>query len=129
MIAYLAFGAEDAQSTAAFLNVACEQAGVGNRVREVTIDPDDPGAVERYGSTLVSLAQRQWPVPWFDNSYTRSQLGYAPLVAAGSSGRDRRPGCAASARSTRVRSARDGQESLTIQAALTWSKLMMTVER
>jgi dihydroflavonol-4-reductase len=77
--AYLAFGAEDSQSTAAFLNVACEQAGVANRVREVTIDPDDPGAVERYGSTLVSLAQRTWPVPWFDNSYTRSQLGYTPV--------------------------------------------------
>ncbi len=77
--AYLAFGAEDAQSTAAFLNVACELAGVTNRVREVAIDPGDPAAAERYGTTLVSLAQRRWPVPWFDNSYTRSRLGYAPV--------------------------------------------------
>jgi len=79
---YLAFGAEDAQTTAAFLNVACEVAGVANRVREVAIDPGDPAAAERYGTTLVSLAQRRWPVPWFDNSYTRSQLGYDPLPLA-----------------------------------------------
>lgn len=78
--AYLAFGAEDAQSTAAFLNVACEQAGVAHRVRDVTIDPNDPAAEARYGSTLVSLAQRRWPVPWFDNSYTRAQLGYQPVA-------------------------------------------------
>lgn len=76
--AYLAFGAEDAMTTAAFLNVACEVAGVEHRVAEVRIDPDDQGAVERYGETLVRLAQRSFPVPWFDNAYTREHLGYAP---------------------------------------------------
>jgi nucleoside-diphosphate-sugar epimerase len=76
--AYLAFGGEDAQTTAAFLNVACEVAGVEHRVAEVRIDPDDQAAVERYGTTLVGLAQRSWPVPWFDNSYTRAQLDYGP---------------------------------------------------
>jgi nucleoside-diphosphate-sugar epimerase len=76
--AYLAFGAEDARTTAAFLNAACEVAGVAHRVAEVRIAPDDPVAVQRYGTTLVGLAQRTWPVPWFDNSYTKAQLGYAP---------------------------------------------------
>ncbi len=76
--AYLAFGREDAMTTAAFLNVACEVAGADHRAAEVTIDPDDPGAVERYGATLVELAQRRYPVPWFDNAYTRELLGYDP---------------------------------------------------
>jgi dihydroflavonol-4-reductase len=75
---YLAFGAEDAQTTAAWLNVACEVAGVPHRVDEVVIDADDPQAVGRYGVTLVALAQRRFPVPWFDNSRTRADLGYAP---------------------------------------------------
>jgi dihydroflavonol-4-reductase len=77
--AYLAFGHEDAMTTAAFLNAACESAEVPYRVAEVTIDPADPAAAERYGDTLVELAQRQFPVPWFDNSYTRERLGYRPV--------------------------------------------------
>jgi dihydroflavonol-4-reductase len=76
---YLAFGQEDATTTAAFLNVACEVAGVDHRIAEVTIDPGDETAAERYGSTLVALAQHRFPVPWFDNSYTRRQLDYTPL--------------------------------------------------
>jgi dihydroflavonol-4-reductase len=75
---YLAFGAEDAQSTAAFLNLACEAAGVSHRIAEVVLDPSDPEAVERYGATLVDLAQRPFPVPWFDNTTTRQTLSYAP---------------------------------------------------
>jgi dihydroflavonol-4-reductase len=75
---YLAFGAEDAQTTAAWLNVACEVAGVPQRVDEVVIGPDDAEAVKLYGVTLVALAQRRFPVPWFDNSRTRSELGYSP---------------------------------------------------
>jgi dihydroflavonol-4-reductase len=76
---YLAFGREDAMTTAAFLNVACEVVGTENRIAEVTIDPADPAAAERYGSTLVALAQHRFPVPWFDNSYTRELLGYEPV--------------------------------------------------
>ena len=75
---YLAFGQEDAQTTAVFLNLACEVAGVGHRVAETTVDPDDPATVARYGETLVDLATRTWPVPWFDNSHTRATLCYAP---------------------------------------------------
>ena len=75
---YLAFGAEDARSTAAWLDVALEVAGQERRITEVAIDPSDPSAEERYGATLVELAQRTFPVPWFDNSATRAELGYSP---------------------------------------------------
>ena len=75
---YLAFGAEDAQSTAAWLNVALEVAGADHRIAEVSIDPDDLDARARYGDTLVDLAHRRFPVPWFDNSATRAELGCSP---------------------------------------------------
>jgi hypothetical protein len=78
--AYLAFGREDATTTAAFLNVALEVAGLDQRVAEVRIVPDEEqAAIERYGETLVALARRQFPVPWFDHSYTQEQLGYTPM--------------------------------------------------
>ncbi len=76
---YLAFGREDAQTSAAFCNLACEVAGVDHRVAEVLVDPDDPEARRFYGDTLVELATRRWPVPWFDNTVTRQTLGYAPV--------------------------------------------------
>lgn len=75
---YLAFGAEDARSTAAWLNVALEVAGDDRRITEVRVDATDAGAVERYGQTLVDLATREFPVPWFDNTVTRQELGYDP---------------------------------------------------
>jgi nucleoside-diphosphate-sugar epimerase len=75
---YLAFGREDAQSTAAFLNVALEVAGRDDRVADVVIDADDTEALARYGPSLVSLAQRTFPTPWFENSHTRTELGYEP---------------------------------------------------
>ena len=75
---YLAFGREDAMTTASWLNAACEVAGVTHRVAEVVIDPGDEDMVDRYGSTLVTLSQRRFPVPWFDNRVTRQQLGYQP---------------------------------------------------
>jgi dihydroflavonol-4-reductase len=75
---YLCFGMEDAQTTATFLNVACEVAGVDHRIAELKIDPDNPEHLKRFGETLVDLSQRQYPVPWFDNSITRRELDYAP---------------------------------------------------
>jgi nucleoside-diphosphate-sugar epimerase len=75
---YLCFGQEDAQTTAAWLNVACEVAGVSHRIGELTVDPDNPEQARRYGETLVSLSQRQYPVPWFDNTITRRELDYRP---------------------------------------------------
>lgn len=79
---YLAFGREDAATTAEFLNVACQVAGVGHRIAEVRIGPDDADALARYGETLVDLARRRFPVPWFDNSYTRELLSYTPVPLA-----------------------------------------------
>ena len=76
---YLAFGAEDAMSTAQFLNTACELAGVAHRVEDVRIEPGDPQALERYGPSLVALAAREFPVPWFDNERTRETLDYDPV--------------------------------------------------
>jgi dihydroflavonol-4-reductase len=78
-VTYLAFGAEDAQTTASFLNVACEVAGVEHRVGERVVETYDPALAEVFGPTLLDLAQRSWPVPWFDNSHTREQLDYRPL--------------------------------------------------
>jgi dihydroflavonol-4-reductase len=75
---YLLFGKEDAQTNAVFLNTACEVAGVDHRVAELKIDPNNPEHVATYGETLVELAQRHYPVPWFDNTITRQDLGYAP---------------------------------------------------
>ena len=76
---YLAFGAEDAMTTAQFLNTACELAGVEHRVEELRIDPADPQALERFGPSLVALSARQYPVPWFDNEQTRETLDYDPV--------------------------------------------------
>jgi dihydroflavonol-4-reductase len=75
---YLAFGAEDAQSTASWLNLACEVAGSPHRVAEAQVDPSDPDHLARYGATLIELSQRRFPVPWFDNARTRSELHYHP---------------------------------------------------
>ena len=76
---YLAFGAEDAMTTAEFLNVACEIAGVEHRVQDVRIEPGDSAALERYGPSLMALGARTFPVPWFDNEHTREVLGYDPV--------------------------------------------------
>ena len=77
---YLCFGQEDAQTTAAWLNLACEVAGVSHRIAEASVDPNDPEDVRRYGETLVSLSQRRYPVPWFDNTITRRDLEYEPRL-------------------------------------------------
>jgi nucleoside-diphosphate-sugar epimerase len=75
---YLAFGREDARSTAAFLNLALEIAGLEHRVADVVVDAGDRDAIARWGPSLVSLAQRSFPTPWFDNTRTREELAYDP---------------------------------------------------
>ena len=75
---YLAFGLEDALPMTEFLNRACAAAGVPHRVQPVDIAGHED-AVERYGETVVALAGRAWPTPWYDNSYTRSTLDYDPV--------------------------------------------------
>jgi len=78
---YLAFGAEDAQSTASWLNVGCEVAGVAHRVADLVLDANRPveqGVVDRFGATQVALARRSFPEPWFDASRTRRELRIRP---------------------------------------------------
>jgi nucleoside-diphosphate-sugar epimerase len=76
---YLAFGREDAQTTASLLNLACEAAGVDHRVGEVKAVAGDQGQIDRFGATQVTLALRAWPTPWFDNLRTRKELAYRPV--------------------------------------------------
>ncbi len=78
---YLAFaGAEDVGSMAMFVNRAMEIAGNPNRVHEITVaDLDaDAGLRDRVGPSLDALARNTFPVPFFDNRYTRELLGYRP---------------------------------------------------
>jgi dihydroflavonol-4-reductase len=78
---YLGFGRpEDVCSMVAFCNLACEIAGSPHRVEEVTKDRlDDPEIMARVGPSLVALAKRNYPKPWFRNDQTVETLGYAPL--------------------------------------------------
>jgi dihydroflavonol-4-reductase len=78
---YLGFGRpEDVGGTPMFCNLACEVAGVDHRMREVSVaELDDPEVAARYGPTLVDLARKQFPEPFFDNHRTVERLGYAPL--------------------------------------------------
>jgi nucleoside-diphosphate-sugar epimerase len=78
---YLGFGRpEDVSSMVAFCNLACEVAGSPNRVQEVTTDQlDDPDVQARFGPSLIALAKRKYPTPWFRNEQTVERLGYEPL--------------------------------------------------
>jgi dihydroflavonol-4-reductase len=78
---YLAFAnADDVGSMALFVNRAMEIAGNPNRVHDITVaDLDaDPALRERVGPSLDALARTKFPVPYFDNTYTRELLGYRP---------------------------------------------------
>jgi len=77
-LSYLAFGAEPAQSTATFLNLACETAAWTTACVTSRWTP----TIRRrraYGETVVRLAHKEWPDPWFDNTLTRTTLGYSPI--------------------------------------------------
>jgi dihydroflavonol-4-reductase len=78
---YLAFAnAEDVGSMAMFVNRAMELAGNPNRVHEITVAEidADPALRERIGPSLDALARNTFPVPYFDNTHTRTLLGYRP---------------------------------------------------
>ena len=78
---YLAFAnAEDVGSMALFVNRAMAIAGNPNRVHDITVaDLDaDPELRERVGPSLDALARQRFPVPYFDNTRTRTLLGYEP---------------------------------------------------
>ena len=78
---YLAMpNSSDVASMAVFVNRAMELAGLPNNVDEITVaDLDaDVALCDRVGPSVNALARQRFPEPFFDNSYTRSLLGYAP---------------------------------------------------
>lgn len=77
---YLAFGRpEDVLTTAGLINVASEIAGVDTRSEDLTINDGNRADIERmFGPSLVELADREFPEPFFDDTYTRTALGVSP---------------------------------------------------
>jgi nucleoside-diphosphate-sugar epimerase len=77
---YLAFGAEDAISTAAFLSRACTIAGVDHTIDDIECNVEDPAQLELYGPSLIAIASRPYPKPWFRNDRTKAVLHYKPAA-------------------------------------------------
>jgi nucleoside-diphosphate-sugar epimerase len=77
---YLAFGRpSDVGGVPYFCNAACEVAGSPNRVTEISVaDLEDPAVAARYGPSLVALARKEFPSPFFVNDQTVERLGYDP---------------------------------------------------
>jgi dihydroflavonol-4-reductase len=77
---YLAFGRPgDVGGVPYFCNVALEIAGSPQRVTEVAMEElDDPEVAARFGPSLVALARKHFPTPFFVNDQTVERLGYAP---------------------------------------------------
>jgi dihydroflavonol-4-reductase len=77
---YLAFGRPgDVGGVPYFCNVALEIAGSPQRVTEVAVEElDDPEVAARFGPSLVALARKHFPTPFFVNDQTVERLGYAP---------------------------------------------------
>ena len=78
-VTYIAFGPDEPMTTAQFLNLACEVAGVEHRVEDVVVQPGDEEGLARYGPTVFEMLTREYPKPQFDNELTRTTLGYEPL--------------------------------------------------
>ncbi|MGW0658256.1 NAD-dependent epimerase/dehydratase family protein [Streptodolium elevatio] len=79
---YLAFAhPEDVCSMAEFLNRAGELAGSAHRVRDITADllADDPELQRQSGPSLVALASRTFPTPYYTDTVTRARFGHTPL--------------------------------------------------
>jgi hypothetical protein len=81
---YLAFGKpSDVGGVPYFCNAALEIAGSPNRVSEVAVaELDDPDVAARFGPSLVALARKRFPSPFFVNDQTVERLGYDPLSLA-----------------------------------------------
>jgi len=79
---YLAFGRPgDVGGVPWFCNLALEVAGSDRRVTEVGVaELDDPEVAARFGPSLVALARKQFPSPFFVNDQTVERLGYEPLT-------------------------------------------------
>lgn len=79
---YLAFGRPgDVGGVPYFCNAALEIAGSPHRVTEVAVEElDDPEVAARFGPSLVALARKHFPTPFFVNDQTVERLGYAPVT-------------------------------------------------
>ena len=79
---YLAFGRPgDVGGVPWFCNAALEVAGSDQRVAEVSVgELDDPDVAARFGPSLVALARKQFPSPFFVNDQTVERLAYEPLT-------------------------------------------------
>jgi nucleoside-diphosphate-sugar epimerase len=79
---YLAFGRPgDVGGVPWFCNVALEVAGSDRRVTEVAVaELDDPDVAARFGPSLVALARKRFPSPFFVNDQTVERLAYEPLT-------------------------------------------------
>ena len=79
---YLAFGRPgDVGGVPYFCNAALEIAGSPHRVTEVAVkELDDPEVAARFGPSLVALARKHFPTPFFVNDQTVERLGYAPVT-------------------------------------------------
>ncbi|MGE0879708.1 MAG: NAD-dependent epimerase/dehydratase family protein [Acidimicrobiia bacterium] len=77
---YIAYGALDCVALIAeFVNRACELAGIEYRAGSVPVERlDDPEVVAMFGPTLVEVAKKPSPDPYFDASYTHAHLGITP---------------------------------------------------
>jgi dihydroflavonol-4-reductase len=78
---YLAFGRpSDVGGVPYFCNAALEIAGSPNRVAEVAVaELEDPDVAARFGPSLVALARKRFPSPFFVNDQTVERLGYDPV--------------------------------------------------
>ena len=71
---------DDAVSTARFLNRTCALAGVAHRLDDVDVNEGNAAELERtFGPSLVQLARRTYPEPFFDNATTVAALDYRPI--------------------------------------------------
>jgi dihydroflavonol-4-reductase len=79
---YLAFGRPgDVGGVPWFCNAALELAGSDLRVTEVAVaELDDPDVAARFGPSLVALARKHFPSPFFVNDQTVERLAYEPLT-------------------------------------------------
>lgn len=80
---YLAYGRpEEVTHASTFLSMACERAGVANRVRRMTVEElQRPEVLERFGPAILRTAMSQ-PDPVFRNRRTVERLGHKPGTLA-----------------------------------------------
>ena len=93
---YLAFGRPgDVGGVPWFCNAALEVAGPTSRVTEVAVaELDDPDVAARFGPSLVALARKHFPSPFFVNDQTVERLGLRAASPSTRAWPAPSPGCA-----------------------------------